>query len=123
MKGGSRTVVQTIKDATVVTIEDSSLVDILHIERLGSELNELVEKRDRRKLVLDITKVAHLSSAALSVLLTVNQAVTKAKGQFILCGASKDIKKLFKITALNKLFTFADTEADGLKKMGIEIPS
>jgi len=114
-------IVQTIKQATVVTLEDSSLVDAYEIEQLGKELNHLVDKKDRRIIVLDLSKVVHLSSAALSVLLVLRKKTEDARGALVLCGVSKDLKKLFKITSLHKIFKFADTEEDGLKMLGIVI--
>ena len=115
----SRILVQTIKQATVVTFEDSSLVDSQEIQHLGEDLNYLVDKQARHKLVLDLTKVAHLSSAALSVLLVLRQKVATAGGTLVLCGVRKDVKKLFKVTSLHKLFTFADTEQTALEKLGV----
>jgi anti-anti-sigma factor len=116
-----RIVVQTIKQVTVVTFEDSRLVDSHEIEQLGEELYPLVDEQDRRKLVLDMTKVAQLSSAALSVLLVLRQKVETARGSLILCGVRKEIKKSFKVTSLHKLFTFVDTEQDALRKLGVII--
>ncbi len=115
----ARMVVQTIKEATVVTLEDSSLVDAYEIEQLGKELNTLVDKQYRRLIALDLSKVVHLSSAALSILLVLRKKTEEAKGSLVLCGVSKDLKKLFKVTSLTKLFTFADDEDDGLKKLGV----
>jgi stage II sporulation protein AA (anti-sigma F factor antagonist) len=115
----TRMIVQTIKQATVVTLEDSSLVDAYEIDQLGQELNHLVEKKDRRIIVLDLSKVVHLSSHALSILLVLRKKIEDVKGALVLCGVSKDLKKLFKVTSLHKIFTFADTEEDGLNKLGI----
>ncbi len=113
--------VQTIKDATVVTLEDNCLIDGRQIERLGEELNDLVQTKDRRKLVLDMAKVRHFSSSVLSVLLVLRNNVEKAKGELVLCSASKEILKLFKMAALHKLFTFADNEKKALKKLGVDM--
>ena len=115
----TRILVQTIKQATVVTFEDSSLVDSQEIQHLGEDLNYLVDKQARHKLVLDLTKITHLSSAALSVLLAVRQKVEAARGILVLCGVRKEIKKLFKVTSVYKLFTFADTEQTALEKLGV----
>jgi anti-anti-sigma factor len=111
--------VQSLKDVTVVTFQDSVLVDAQVIEKVGQELNVLVEKQDRRKLLLDMSKVTHLSSAALSVLLVLRQHVEKAKGILVISGLNKDLQKLFKLTSLHKIFTFAASEQEALEKMGV----
>ncbi|NOT00564.1 MAG: STAS domain-containing protein [Phycisphaerales bacterium] len=115
----TRIVIQTIQDVTVATVEDSSVIDPQHIEELRVALFNLIEKQDKRKLILDITKVKHLSSAALGVLIPLQEAYRKAKGQMFLVGASDGIMKLFKITRLDKLLQFADTENEALKKFGV----
>ena len=119
MAENARLLVQTLKDVTVVTFQDSTLVDAQVIEKVGQELNALVEKQDRRKLLLDMSKVAHLSSAALSVLLALRQHVEKAKGMLVISGLSPDLQKLFKLTSLHKIFTFAGSEQEALEKMGV----
>ncbi len=114
-------IVQTIKDATIVTIEDNSLLDRHEIERLGTELYFLVEGQARRKLIVDLAKVGHLSSAALSVMLVLRQKVEQVKGELVLCGARREILQLFKMAGLHKLFSFADSEKKALKKLGVEV--
>ncbi len=113
--------VQTLKDVTVVTFPNGPLLDAQVIESVGLELNALVEKQDRRKLLLDMAKVTHLSSAALSVLLALRQKVEKAAGMLVICGLSPDLEKLFKITSLHKIFTFAANEGQALEKMGVSL--
>lgn len=117
-----RIVIQTIQDVTVATIEDSSVIDPQHIEEVRVALFDLIEKQNRRKLVLDITKVRHLSSAALGVLIPLQETYRKAKGQMFLVGVSDGIMKLFKITRLDKLLQFAATEGEALTKCGVTLP-
>jgi len=119
MTQNARLLVQSLKDVTVGTFQDSVLVDAQVIEKVGQELNVLVEKQDRRKLLLDMSKVTHLSSAALSVLLVLRQHVEKAKGILVISGLNKDLQKLFKLTSLHKIFTFAASEQEALEKMGV----
>lgn len=115
----TRILIQTINDVTVATIQDSSLIDPQHIEELRSTLFRLIEKEDRRRLILDMTKVQHLSSAALGVLIPLREAYANVKGTMVLVGVTEGIAKLFEITRLNKLLKFAATEKDALKMMGV----
>jgi anti-anti-sigma factor len=119
MTAKPRVLVQTIKQATIVTFEDSSLVDTLHIDQISKELYDLVDKQDRRKLVLDLEKVVYLSSSALRVFLALREKLGRKDGQLILCGISKDIMKMFKVTSLHKLFKFAKTEDEALEQLGV----
>lgn len=119
MSAKPRVVVQTIKQVTIVTFEDSSLVDTLHIDQISKEIYDLVDKQDRRKLVLDLDKVVYLSSSALRLFLALREKLSRKDGQLILCGISKDIKKMFKVTSLHKLFKFAKTEDEALEQLGV----
>jgi anti-sigma B factor antagonist len=117
----SQILIQTFKDVTVVTFEERTLIDSQEIERIGLQVQHLVEKQDRRKLVIDLSKVQHLSSAALSVLTRVRRSIENANGELILCGLKTDVSKVFKITGLHKLFTFADDESAALTELGVII--
>lgn len=119
----AKLIVQTVKDVTLVTFSDSSIIDTQLIEAIGRELIALVDKQNRRKMVIDLTKVQHLSSSALGALLPVSEKARKLKGKVVLCGVNPTIRRVFKITNLDKLFTFADTEADALSEFGVNIPA
>ena len=119
MPAPSRLLVQSIRDVTMVTFSDSSIVDLQLIESIRKELFELVEKQNRAKLVLDLSKVQYLSSSALGVLIPLHELTKKLKGRLVLCGVSADIMKVFKITRLDKLFTFKALEGDALTEFGI----
>ena len=40
------------------------------------------------------------------------------KGELVICGMNKDLRKVFKITNLDKLFKFADDEPGALELLG-----
>lgn len=111
--------IQTLQDVTVATIQDSSIIDPQHVEELRNALFPLIEKQDRRKLILDMSKVQHLSSSALGVLIPLEELYRKAKGRLILVGVTEGIMKLFRITRLDKILQFAPSEKDALKKLGV----
>ncbi len=115
----SRMLVQSIKDVTIVTFADPSVVDTQLIENIRKELFELVEKQNRSKLILDLSKVQYLSSSALGVLIPLHELTKKLKGRLVLCGVNADIMKVFKITRLDRLFIFRLTESDALAEFGI----
>jgi len=114
-------VIQTIKDVTVATFESRSVIDAQEISRLGEQLCDLVAKRDRRRLILDMGKVVHLSSSALSVLTKLRKLIGDVEGSLIICGLGPEIMKVFRVTGLHKLFDFADDEKAALEKLGVVI--
>jgi len=112
-------VVQTIKDVTVVNFLDSSIMDSLQIDQLSRQLYDLVDNRHRRKLILDFGKVRLLSSQTLGMLLNLHKKTQRIKGKMVICGMRKELRKVFLITKLDKIFVFNDDEETALNSFGV----
>ncbi len=110
----SRLLVEKYKDVSIVTFTDSTIVSTQQIESIRDELYHMVDKKAVRRMILDMSKVRQLSSAALGVMIPV-----KIKGKLVLMGAQPEIRKIFKITRLEKLFVFKATEDDALKYLKV----
>lgn len=100
--------IQEFKDVTVVNFNNVGVLDSANIEGLGRTLLDLVEKQDKRKLVLDFGAVKFMSSQALGVMLQMKKALDVVKGQMVIAGMRPDLYKVFKITNLHKMFKFVD---------------
>lgn len=119
MEGRSNLLVQTIRAVTVVNFGDATILDSLHIERIGQELYELVDRFDRRQIVLDFSGVRFLSSQALAVLLTLRRKLEAVKGRVVICGLRSDLREIFRITKLEKIFEFQPDEERALNLFGV----
>jgi anti-sigma B factor antagonist len=119
MPQASRLLVEHVEDVAVVTFTESSIVNTQQIDSIREELFHMVDKKACRRMILDMTKVRQLSSAALGVLIPVNENIKKIKGKLVLTGAQPEVRKIFKITRLEKLFVFKDDEAAALKHMKV----
>jgi anti-anti-sigma factor len=119
MEGRSNLLVQTIRAVTVVNFGDATILDSLHIERIGQELYELVDRFDRRQIVLDFSGVRFLSSQALAVLLTLRRKLESVKGRVVICGLRSDLREIFRITKLEKIFEFQPDEERALNVFGV----
>ncbi|UCG32631.1 MAG: STAS domain-containing protein [Phycisphaerales bacterium] len=111
--------IQTFKDTTVVNFGATTILDTQLIERMSKELYKLVDDFGRRKLILDFAEVKFLSSSALGMLLNLRKKATAVKGQVVICGMRTDLQKVFKITRIDKLFDFYDSEEKALNAFGI----
>ena len=110
--------VQSIKNVTVVQFQESAILDALMIQEISEELNHLVETQHQQKLLLDFMKVKFLSSSALGILVTLRKKVDANKGDLVICGMNPELRKVFKITNLEKLFKFADDEPSAMALLG-----
>lgn len=113
--------VETLKEVTVVTITDATLIDLQHIENIRDDLLDLVVNQNRRKMILDMSKVQHFSSSALGMLVEASAAIKKIKGQLVLCGVQPEIRKIFKITKLDRQFKFAADEKEAFAALKVAL--
>jgi anti-sigma B factor antagonist len=102
-------------DISVVNFVDKKILDEQNIQMIGDDLFRLVDELGRRKILLNFGNVEFLSSAALGKLITMNRKVQAVRGKLILCNITKEIREVFEITKLDKLFTIVGDEASGLQ--------
>ncbi len=120
MPQASRLLVEHIEDVSLVSFTESSIVNTQQIDSIREELFHMVDKKACRRMILDMSKVRQLSSAALGVLIPVNENIKKIKGKLVLIGTQPEVRKIFKITRLEKLFIFKETEKDALKLLKVK---
>lgn len=99
---------------TLVTFTDSALLETACIDRIGETLYDLVDAQQKRKIVLDFSRVQSLSSHTLGVLLTLRQKAHAVKGTVALCGLRSELMKVFKITNLEHMFEFHPNAPEAL---------
>lgn len=110
--------IQKMWDVTIVDFQEVRLLEAQQIETIGRELFRLVDEMDRKKLILDFTKVQFLASAAIGILMTLHTKSTAIKGTFIICGLKRELMKVFEIMKLTKVFRFAADEGEALALLG-----
>jgi anti-sigma B factor antagonist len=81
---------------------------------MGQELYDLVERDERKKIILNFANVEFLSSAALGKLIGFDKRVKQHGAELILSNIRPEIYEVFAITKLTKLFEIKDDEADAL---------
>jgi len=109
-----------IGDVAVVNFLTSQVLDELNVQQLGQELNDLVDKEGKTKLVINFSKIKFLSSAVLGKLISLNKKLSAQKGRLAFCHINSDIMQVFKITRLDKLIPIYDDEDEAVK--GISKP-
>lgn len=108
--------VEDIGDIAVVNFVDKKILDEQNIQLIGEELFRLVDELGRTKILLNFGNVEFLSSAALGKLITLNRKLQGVPGgKLILCSISQDIREVFEITKLDKLFTIHKDEQTALQ--------
>jgi len=114
MAGPRHIELSEVGDVTVVRFVDRKILDESSIQELGQELIEVVEKGDRKKVLLNFSNVEFLSSAALGKLITLDKKAKAAGTSLKLSNIRPEIYEVFAMTKLNKLFDIKADEADAL---------
>jgi anti-sigma B factor antagonist len=106
---------EEIGDVTVVSFMDRKILDEQNIQVIGEQLFSLVDESGRKKLLLNFGNVEYMSSAALGKLITLNKKIQAVGGKLVLCNIDPQIREVFEITRLDKLFIIRGDEQEALQ--------
>lgn len=109
MHGYQRLDVTEFGEVTVVRFRDRRITEDCDLGKLADELFQLVEGEHRTKLVVSLSSVDLLTSAALGILITLRKKVTVQGGRLKLSDMEPEIARVFSVTRLDSLF---DVEVD-----------
>jgi len=88
----------------VVGFCNMDILDEGLIQLIGEDLGQLIEQDPNPRLLIDFDVVKHLSSAALGMLITINNQIRQKSGQLRLANIDPQIYEVFVITKLDTLF-------------------
>ena len=94
-----------------VVFDDARILDETKLEEIGRELTEMLNKTTEERVILDFRNVKFMSSSMLSKLVAVNRKAGEFKVKLKLCSIDSEIRQVFKITKLDKLFDIENDEA------------
>ncbi len=114
-QGNRRLDIEEVNGVTIARFTDKKILDESNIQIIGNQLFNLVDEDHRQKIILDFTNVEYLSSAAPGKLITMDKKVKAFGGKLRLCSIRSDIKEVFKITRLDKLFQILDDRDKALE--------
>jgi anti-sigma B factor antagonist len=100
------------KDVKVVEFTNNKILDEANIAEIQQVLVGLIDEKAQPRLLLDFATVDHLSSAALGMLINVNNRIKQKNGQLRLTNIKPQIFEVFVITKLNKLFRIYPSRAE-----------
>ena len=92
-----------------IAFDAARILDETKLEELGRELTEMLNKTTEERVILDFQKVKFMSSSMLGKLIQINKKAGEFKVKLKFCSIDPEIRQVFKITKLDKVF---DIEAD-----------
>ena len=108
-EGESRLTIENSEQVIRIGFLDRNILEEAAIQNIGDQVADLIDTTPNPKLLMDFADVDHLSSAALGMLITINNRVRAKGGQLRLVTIDPQIYEVFAITKLNKLFNICDT--------------
>jgi anti-anti-sigma factor len=108
-------VVEDKEEVTVVRFTEKKLSDEPNVQDIWEELLDLVENKGKRKLLINFEIVEYLSSGILKHLVTLSKKLKADGDRLVLCSLQPNVRGVFEITNLTKLFRIADDEAAALQ--------
>ncbi len=118
---GSRLLIEDYAGVTVVTFQDSALLDAPVIDRIGADLYALTDEQNKQKMILDFSNVKFLASHTLGVLLRLRKKSQAIDGSVVLCGLREDLMQIFTITNLDKVFEFFRDDVGALRHFKVPV--
>ena len=95
-----------------VDILDPQIVGEQLVMRLRRAIEMIMTKDAAAKIVINLERVEHMSSAALGELVGAKKKLDRGGGQVRICQPSPEVSEIFAITRLNKVIPiFDDFEA------------
>ena len=94
-----------------IVFNDARILDEAKLEQLSRDLMEVLNKTTEERVILDFRNVKFMSSSMLGKLVQVHKKANEFKVKLKLCSIDPEIRQVFKITKLDKLFDIAADEA------------
>ena len=104
-------------DVSVIKLLDKKILDEVCISQIGDQINSIITAAQNPKLVLDFSNVAHMSSSALGMLITVHKRIREKKGQLRLCNIQPGIYEVFVITRLSEIFQICQDPGQAISSL------
>lgn len=112
--GESRLTIENSEQVIQIGFLDRNILEETAIQKIGDQVSDLLDATPNPKLLIDFVNVEHLSSAALGMLITINNRIRAKGGQLRLASIDPQIYEVFAITKLNKLFNICDSAKEAM---------
>jgi anti-sigma B factor antagonist len=108
--------VQPHEEAVIAVISQPRLDDTI-TERMQEQVSAAAAQRPALPVILDMSHVEYVPSLGLGALVGLMRRLRQDGHRFLLVGLQHEIRKLFAITRLDKLFEFRTSVDDALSHL------
>lgn len=97
------------QDILTLRLNVASISAMSDIERITSQFRQAVEQHKPKHLIVDFSAVRFFSSQVLGLLVEHWRKLHQNGGKVAICGINPQLTRVFRITNLDKLFSFYPT--------------
>ena len=109
--------IATEGNAAVASFKSTCISDVAEITSASAQLKQYIETNRPRGLVFDFEGVKFFSSQVLGLLLEARARLEAYRGQIAITSLSPQLERVFKITNLDKIFSFYPDRAAALRQL------
>jgi anti-sigma B factor antagonist len=110
-----------IGDVTVVTFLNRDLLHDKNINSIGNQLLELVERDNRRKIVLDYSNVERTASAMSGKIISLNKRLHSLGGELAVCNLGTKLYEAYETLQFHRLFRIYKTLEEAIANWGDQL--
>lgn len=101
----------------VVNFTTSRILDQSNVQQLGEEFDELLDKHQLMKIVINFEKINYMSSAVMGKLVALHKKVKQMRGQLRLTDIAPSIYEIFEIMRFDQIFDIRETEDEAVVEL------
>jgi len=106
------------QDGVVVVQFNTAAIDAAEgFEKIAQELRQVVSEHKPAKMVVDFGRVVFFSSHMLGLLVDIWRRLKNCGGLLVISGINPTLNRVFRITNLDKVFTFYPDIESALKAL------
>lgn len=109
-------------NSTVKIVQPSGILDGVSTNQLRREVSDVVENGASIVLV-DFQNVTFINSSALGALVSTLKLVRSAGAELFICSLTEQVKMMFELTKMNRVFKTFASRAEFEQKVGEEARS
>jgi anti-sigma B factor antagonist len=109
--------IATEGNTAVASFKSSCVSDVAEITNASAQLRQYIDANRPKQMVFDFDGVKFFSSQVLGLLLEARARLESQRGQVAITSLSPQLERVFRITNLDKIFTFYPDRAAALEQL------
>lgn len=105
--------IESHRDSGTLIIQTEERVDSANAQAFYQELDSAIESDDRA-VVMDMERLAYISSAGLRVILQTARKLQQQNAKFAICSLSGTVREVFEISGFDRVIDIHPSQADAV---------